>query len=728
MQDSNEGNESKGYAYDKTTFSSRREMLDFIKSLDFDKNPPLKRLHDFYNNEQKITEDKILRKGVDLFMDGKVKKSLKYFYKISKNYNKYTKEQRDYARWQIMHYRHFGDIDIYFNGIPSHRDRINIHPNYNFNPKIKYWYDDDIYFNGTPSGRDRINTQPNYNCYPEIDYWGDEYSALFIISDPQLSSYDPSELLRIITATRKYAIYKDELLSNKSFTKEFVAAVLYEAFPKDGKLGIDKLGDHHYDFGYKPLKGDEDCDDIKLFFNYLDCLHIIARTDWGNKSYYGIGLSANELYKKAKALNPNKKFNLLDYQEGIKNMTENDEQCQILLLRSAYYGNPDAMLELQPYIIESVQFRYRDFFVGEGKYYKKGDKIGRDLYRNIDALESICRIYGIERYSYNKPDGLTKIGAMKDYPYIWEIMGKSACEALSYLKDLRSEHEYAQRIEEKAKRERRKQFWGNLAGAVVQGLAIGVNTYMAVNNYGSAPMNTAAATQVGHAGSLADAMSQPGFFQREQQRLLQQSMNQVQWAEMQEYNQTREAYQRMGRDLSIDEFRALKGQAIINLKEQGIDIIAEQNAANREMHEFNRSQMNSGKENVERIKQQNAMKNGESYSSGPSTSNSTKSTSTETSSSLSSQNTSADASMTIEKNNDSGLVNSFKYIYIQRKVNLHENTASNSTIVFQNCEVYRKGVDYFVKIGEQYYKIQHCNKQYYNRTITYDSRPYYFNM
>ncbi|MDE5788022.1 MAG: hypothetical protein K2H79_05720, partial [Bacteroidaceae bacterium] len=119
-----EGNKSYNYtnasteitplAYAKTTFSSQREILDFIKSIDFDRNPPTKKLHEFYNNEKKITEDKVLRKGIELYQKEKIKKAVNYFSKISTS-SKYSKEQRDYAEYQVAHYNYYGKFDIYYN-------------------------------------------------------------------------------------------------------------------------------------------------------------------------------------------------------------------------------------------------------------------------------------------------------------------------------------------------------------------------------------------------------------------------------------------------------------------------------------------------------------------------------------------------------------------------------------------------------------------------------------
>lgn len=290
------------------------------------------------------------------------------------------------------------------------------------------------------------------------------------------------------------------------------------------------------------------------------------------------------------------------------------------------------------------------------------------------------------------------------------------------------EHKREERAKKDAEKEERRRrraiFWGNVASAFAQSLAqtaqIGPMYSQAVNN---GTVNNILPNQYPQTGSLAAKLGDPQYLNQSFNQILNYSIAQVQFQELQEYNQAREAFQRMGKNLSLAEFRAMQGQAIMNLKEQGVDIIAEQNAANRELREFNRSQMNSRKGNKS-IGQQNVAKYGGTYSSSASKSNESIPTKPSSKSTTNHPTTANCATNTQVNNSVSGNV----YRYIQRKVNLHENPNSNSPVVFHNCEVYQNGSLYFVKIGEQYYQIQHCHKQFYNRTITYGAHPYYFNM
>lgn len=683
--------DSKPFVYDNSTFSSQREMLDFIKTLDFDRNPPAKRLSDFYNNEKKIPADKVLGKGIELYQKGNARKAADYFVKIYKNTKKYTQQQRDYAAWQVAHYILFGTMDVYYDGRPSRMNR-----------------------NIVPAGH-------SYECNTYLSLG---FPYLFVISEPGLPSYDPTSLLKSLTSQEE--LFNKVICQNPHFTQEFLAAALYEAFPKGAEIDLSSLIENDVMFGTSPFRYEVtgDLSSVKMadlfvesvvsFFNIMDCIHLVARTKSNITDEYGIGLTADELYKKAKRLNPYKQMDLISFTEGIKNFTDNDAQCQKLLLRSAYFGHPDATLELMPYIVETVQYGYSWYIPYTKKWQKwyKEDGVAAGSAANGNILDSVNLIL----------KALSKLPQFKNTTYIWEAMIDEVNFNRKNLNTIFLDNLHAKEAEKRAKKERRKQFWSNMGNTILDGLARGVNSYMQTQYQASVPMNMTSQMAGNYTGSLADAMSQPGYFQNVQQQLLQQSMNQVQWAEMQEYNAVRENFQRMGRDLTLNDFRALKGQAIADMKAQGYDIIAEQKAINDELFDSNRSAMNSGKENVNRIKRQNAAKSGSANAASTNKSNST-----QTSARSSSQRcTSTATSTTKATDNNSGAANA--YVYKQRKVNLHENPNSNSAIVFRNCEVYQKGSHYFVKIGEQYYQVQNCNKRYYNRTVMYGSHPYYFNM
>ncbi len=706
----------KNFAYPQTTFSSKREMFDFIKTLDFDRNPPAKRLRDFYNDEKKITEDKALRKGIELYLKGKAEKAADYFVNVYKNKKKYTQRQRKYAAWQVWHYMRFGTMDIFFNGTPSRMDR-----GENLNSGF-------------------------YKCDTELSL-GLPY--LFVSSDPNLPSYDPAGLLRSITIDEEY---NDKSIHiNPLFTKDLLAAALYEAFPKGEVINMGSLVKNDTIlFLTKPLKYGASgksssyyrskifAESVSDFFYLMDCMHLVARTKSNIHDKYGIGLTADEMYLKAKRLNPDKQMIMTDYLKGI-NIEKTDEQCEILLLRSAYYGHLDAIIELMPYIVETVQLGnlYYLCFDDSWMELKMNDDVAAELSANLRILDDVKLVL----------KALSELPQFKDSPYIWEVLTDEVEKNRESVNKIFLDKMYAmeaeKEVEERAKKKRREQFWSNVGTALLNGLVSGVNAYMQTQYQASAPMHTASVMTDGHTGSLADAMSQPGYFQNVHQQLLQQSMNQVQWEEMQEYNRVRENYQRMGRDLTLIEFRALQGQAIADLKGQGYDIIAEQKAINDDMHNFNRSQMNSGKENVERIKQQNAQKYGTS-STPITTTTSTNSYSTSSKSNTSSRMSSSTSSGEVPTNTNSHYSNTVAYNahehYSAGNINTQKNSYGNKIKnvnmavkdgssfrnVNLNGELYKKDGQYYVKIGGSFFKVEKSGGTY-NSYIIYGAKAHYFN-
>ncbi|MDE7472292.1 MAG: hypothetical protein K2M68_01780 [Muribaculaceae bacterium] len=378
-QDSSVVDEPQGYAYDQTTFSNQREILDFIKTLDFDKRPPLKKLSDFYNDEKKLPDDKVLQKGIDLYQKGKDKKAVDYFLNVYMN-KKCTPFEKNYAGWQVIHYIYFGELDIHFNGRPSRMDRTNMIGDICYDTKVS------------------IHVGPSY---------------LFLASDPKLSTYNPYTVIKSLVRGDFANSSANILCSNQQFTREFLAAVLYEAFPKNDKLSMSPFSGGNIMYESNPLRyyvtetsssvsRANDCvERISEFFNLMDCVHLINRTKTKLNDKYGFGLTADELYKKAKMLNPNKEMNLINYNDRVKNISDKDELCQLLLLRSAYYGHPDAIVELLPYIVENVQIAH-GLYIPNSKYWQKWikqDVYEAYIYINYKIIDDIELIL----------DGLSKI-------------------------------------------------------------------------------------------------------------------------------------------------------------------------------------------------------------------------------------------------------------------------------------------------------------------------------
>ena len=116
------------------------------------------------------------------------------------------------------------------------------------------------------------------------------------------------------------------------------------------------------------------------------------------------------------------------------------------------------------------------------------------------------------------------------------------------------------------KKAERAEFWGNLVGAVVEtGLQVTSNI-MAAKQMESYSSNYARVTSYPSGGSLAAQMEQPGYFQAVQNNLMNLSIQQVQQEQQREYMEMRNVYLQMGKDLTWNEFLAIKAEAYSMMK------------------------------------------------------------------------------------------------------------------------------------------------------------------
>ena len=301
-------------------------------------------------------------------------------------------------------------------------------------------------------------------------------------------------------------------------------------------------------------------------------------------------------------------------------------------------------------------------------------------------------------------------------------------------------------------KEQRRNFWINFGNALAQS-ALG---YLGMQSQPMMPMGAGyympSSTYNQTAGPLAQQMSQPGYFSNVYQELMFTSMAQVQQQEMWEYNQARQGALAMGKDLTLDEWRCQRGAAIQALKEQGIDIIAEQNERNRQNNrEWRESLSQDSKDRLQRIKDYNQMKYG--TSSSPSSSSSTNRSSgqfnhsnsqgnnasnyntTSYSQTSTSRNNSVSNANTQTKPNDSHQqykngnknVSSSDYTYIQR-VTLYRQDGSSFRVAKQNAELYEKGATEYIKIGGTFFPAQNPGKvTEYRKRIVYGGVGLYYN-
>ncbi|MCM1450727.1 MAG: WG repeat-containing protein [Clostridium sp.] len=281
------------------------------------------------------------------------------------------------------------------------------------------------------------------------------------------------------------------------------------------------------------------------------------------------------------------------------------------------------------------------------------------------------------------------------------------------------------------KRQRRAQLWAN----ILEGAAMGLQQSYAMMQYNS--MMTAQKTNYQTGGTLAEQMSQPGYFQNAFNQIMVVSAFQVQQQEMQRFENTKRAMNRP--DMTYSEYCLLQGQAIENLRNQGYDIIAEQKKIYEDSHNAFVGSLTSGKDNVTRIHEQNEAKYGTSSSSSTSyaseparkPTNSTNSLSSAQNNSSSSTSHSNISHSTATETNDAHVqyqagklnTNSDDYTKI-KNILLYLKDGSGYKKASQFAELYKKGSNRYVKIGGSFFLVQGSGR---NEHIIYGSTPYYLN-
>lgn len=289
----------------------------------------------------------------------------------------------------------------------------------------------------------------------------------------------------------------------------------------------------------------------------------------------------------------------------------------------------------------------------------------------------------------------------------------------------------------------RQQMWANI------GVALATTAHVAANVYVAHETEKAQRKSSGNNGvpknyegmTMAEKLNNPAYLNSEYNRLLNQSIQEVQIQEMQEYQQARIGYQQMtGKDLSLDEFRAQKGAAILALKEEGIDVIGEMNDLNRKnRQEFRAGIAQDKADRLQRIKEENALRYG--TSSGSSTPTNTSDGKNErnviATSTTNEATTKRTPNIQIEKNRLEGNdaheqfkrnnlnVNSSDYNY-KKRVNLYRADGSKFLLAHSNVELYEKGASTYVKMGSTYFLASTSASNGFNYKISYGATPLYF--
>lgn len=848
-------------------FKNAQEFTDYVRNLELDKLEPIKSVEELLDPVGKEPTDPVLVKGIKLFNDGKIEKSIKYFQEIVRKTDKYTESQREYALYQLFHIEKFSMVDPRYNGRPTNIDRTDsniygeslliapfkypflpvlmlniIYPApftdyalwrdlsndyqtltrqkgldmellhsllkayYQRNGGLKYFPKVECVYKMEPFGlydyiekefvkksgpfktlEDYLDCNPDwswptspkvkkalkagstkkqyqlfekiegyygkYQCWRILTYKFPDYryrerpTTSFLFFRPKqnftevpknygkkwkyiriaptdylsISALEDSTIRVIDECNLEFSMsnlngaylnkeYVDfiDMLINRTFPVGGDASDIVSSILFDLKQNENKIGRH-----------------LEKFEQYTKVVPLLHRMKIDSQNSFGIGLSADEMYTEAMKILPRLPELKLDKRYKWKDRDKLSKKGMTYLLRSAFWGNEKA---LNAFIVFATMYiNSKPSYVSDTDptLLEEISKKQNDLVKTLNQLSSL-----------NKPEHKPTLYAYK------KLFDESyAYHHANYQKEMnRLEKLEQQRREEKAR------MWLGIANTLIQGAQQIANIYAQSSTMKQQAKQTKQTKQKGGsdtslASYLEDYLEDPNHFDRDFRMLMQAADQMVRQKDWNDYCTMRAMMQQMGMDLSYEEYKMNQAKALMDLKEQGIDLVAEQRARNQEMHDFYRSQMNSGKENVERIKEQNRMKYGGGSSS--TTSSSTSTTSSRSSATNSprpsapktpSQTSTTPKQQNPQANNDahqqymSGNLNVQESSYGEKikNVSLWIKDGANYRSASLSGELYRKEGQLFVKIGGTFFRVGSIGGAY-NSYIMYGMKAYYFN-
>lgn len=275
------------------------------------------------------------------------------------------------------------------------------------------------------------------------------------------------------------------------------------------------------------------------------------------------------------------------------------------------------------------------------------------------------------------------------------------------------------------KAEERNQRWANIAGGILQAGATIYQEYAQMKQYEEWQKSG-----ISPSGIVTDPskLSKSQLNQLANPMYAVQSVQQQDWLEYMEfcrYNKKAD-----GSNYSHDEWWALKGQALMNLKEQGYDIITEQQEQLRQ----NRKEMEEDrKQNKKRWFKRygydisnNSTETSSTKSSTSTTSTGNKSSVSTTATPVSSTNNTTDENLDAKQQNHRELVASDDYQKI-KTVTLYYRDGDKAKVKMNNVDLCRKGAYFYIKIGNTYYPRRSPNWTRFRNAIAYGHEQLYYN-
>lgn len=547
----------------------------------------------------------------------------------------------------------------------------------------------DRYYNGTPSN---IERKYNTSFVGDVRHGFDKAnykSCLLMCGNPKLVSYN----LKLVVEKGCYYLSQSESIYE---TEEctFAKKVFKEACQADMINNVSLYDIFHEKF-YKGKVfrnvSRQTLDDERLSYivRLSKCLPYLSRMRQ-NPDVFDIGKSAKELYSIGE-----KAYNEKDYIKAF--------YC---FSRGALFGDIKSYLKI--YEVSEAQIKYLYNTPKFSKYKSELDDliVIKNCSRSLMDYISDCKEFS--EFEMISKEVHSKINARNQ-------------EISHNLK----EYWKAEEAKEEAKRERKRAIWSGILQGVGQALASASNYYYMANQQQIANYSSFSPINMPTYNSNYNYLLDPRY-----------AMAQVNAEEQAEYQAAREGAQRVGINLTIDEWRAIKGQALMDLKAQGIDLIAEQNERNRKnRQEFRESLDQERRERLNLIKEDAARKYDVNFS-NTSSSNSPRTLSSYTNNRNSnnvplnngsfqnqqSYNAQQNDSRQQYKRED---VSSDDYKF-EKRVTLYIREANRNKIMFSDKDLCRKGNVYYIKIGNTYYLVNKQGAWGFNSSISYGHQKLYF--
>lgn len=548
----------------------------------------------------------------------------------------------------------------------------------------------DRYYNGTPSN---IERKYNTSFVGDVRHGFDKAnykSCLLMCGNPKLVSYN----LKLVVEKGCYYLSQSESIYETEDCS-FVKIVFKEACQADMINNV-SLYDIFYEKFYKGkvfgnVYSQQTLDDARLSYivRLSKCLPYLSRMRQ-NPDVFDIGKSAKELYSIGE-----RAYNEKDYIKAF--------YC---FSRGALFGDIKSYLKI--YEVSEAHIKYLYNTPKFSKYKSELDDLTDIKDCSFSLMDYISDCKEFSEFEIVSKEVHSKINARNQ-------------EISNNLK----EHWKAKKAKEKAKRERKRDIWLGILQGVGQALASASNYYYMANQQQIANYSSFSQINMPTYNSNYDYLLDPRY-----------AMAQVNAEEQAEYQAAREGAQRVGINLTIDEWRTIQGQALMDLKAQGIDLIAEQNERNRKnRQEFRESLDQERRERLNLIKEDAARKYGANFS-NTSSSNSPRtlsSTNNRNSNNVplnngsfqnqSSYNAQQNDSRQQYKREDVSL-DDYKF---EKHVTLYIREANRNKIMFSDKDLCRKGAVYYIKIGNTYYLVNQQGGWGFNSSISYGHQKLYFN-